>query len=132
MNRKLPDRLQTAGILQIASGALNIFFMAGVSYFLLAVGFGFITAIMTCGFLPVGVFCGFGGFLLIPVGILEIVTGVLLLTDNESATNLSGITSKVQKASILCGGLGSIIISFIVDGILREPEVAYFLENRDA
>ena len=132
MARKLPDRLQTAGIIQIASGALNIFFMAGMAYFGLAMVFGLITAIMTCGLMPVGVLCGFLGFLLVPVGILEIVSGVLILTDNEMAPNLANITSIVQKASILCGGVGSFAMSFVVDGMLRDPEVAYFLENRDA
>ena len=104
--------------------------MAGMSYFVLAMGFGMLTAIMTCGLLPVGILCGFAGFLLVPVGVLEVVSGALMFIDNENALRVQRITSVIQKLSFLFGGVGSLIVSFVVDGMMRDPEVELFLEHR--
>lgn len=130
-DQKLPDKLQTAAILQIVSGVLNVFFMAGVSYMVLGVGGGLITAICTLGMCPIGVFCGFVAFLLVPVGIFEILSGVLILTHNPSALQIQRYVSIAQKVSVLFGGIGSIIMSFVVDGMINDPEVLAYLEAQD-
>jgi len=130
-DQKLPDKLNTAAIIQIVSGVINIFFMAGVSYFVIAMGGGIITAICTLGMCPAGVMCGFAGFLLVPIGIFEILSGVMIMTSNPNALKIQRYVSIVQKVSILFGGLGSLIASFVVDGMVNDPESLAFLESRE-
>lgn len=129
-DQKLPDKLNTAAILQIVSGVLNVFFMAGVSYMVLGVGGGLITAMCTLGMCPFGVFCGFAAFLLVPIGIFEILSGVLILTNNPNALKIQRYVSIAQKVAILFGGIGSLIMSFVVDGMVNDPEVLAYLESQ--
>ena len=130
-DKKLPDKLNTAAIIQIVSGVVNVFFMAGVSYMVLGMGGGIITAICTLGMCPIGVLCGFVAFLLVPVGIFEILSGVMIMTQNPNALQIQRYVSIVQKVSVLFGGVGSIIASFIVDGMVNDPESLAFLESHD-
>lgn len=128
-DKKLPDQLNTAAIIQIVSGVLNIFFMGAAVYFGVAVA-GSLVWMCTMGLCPVFL-CGVVGFLLIPVGILEVLSGVLILTNNPSALKVQRIVSIIQKVSILVGGIGSIIASFVVDGMINDPEVLAYLESVD-
>ena len=91
-------------------------------------GGGIITAVCTLGMCPAGVMCGFAGFLLVPIGIFEILSGVMIMTNNPNALKIQRYVSIVQKVAILFGGLGSLIASFVVDGMVNDPESLAFLE----
>ena len=126
----LPEKLKTAAIVQLVSGLVNVFMMAGFAFFALSTLGGIVTTICTLGLFPVGWCCGFLGLLLMPVGLVEIVAGVLGLTNNPSAGKVIGMTVYLEMASLLCGGIGSAIAGFVVRGMLSDPEVVAFLESR--
>ena len=125
----LPKQLNNAALIQIGSGVLNVFFLAGLMSFVLSFGGGLITGVCTLGMCPIGGLCGFASLLLIPVGIGEILSGVLIMTKNPAALKVHAYVSIVQKVAILFGGLGSIIAAFMVDGMVNDPESRAFLED---
>ncbi len=128
-DEKLPEMLNTAGLLQITSGVLNVFVVSWMAYFAIATGGSFVW-ICTMGLCP-AFLCGLAGFLLVPIGIFEILSGILIMTNNPSALQVQRLVSIVQKVSILFGGVGSVVVSFVVDGMINSPEVLAFLEAND-
>ena len=130
-DQKLPDKLNTAAIIQIVSGVLNVFFMGTAVYMVVGLGGGTIILMCTMGLCPIGYICGFAGFLLAPVGMFEILSGIMIMTKNPAALKIQRIVSIVQKVAILFGGIGSIIASFVVDGMVNDPESLAYLETLD-
>lgn len=123
-----PANLKTISIIQLVSGLLNIFVMAGLSWFVLGMGAGTITLICTLGFCPFGGFLGFLGCLLIPIGISEVAVGAMGLSDPMNAAKFSKYAAVLELASFLCGGIPSAIAGVIVLYMLRDDEIVAYIE----
>ena len=88
-----PGQLTTVGILQIISGFINICGMSAVSYFGITAICGGATALITLGTCPIGALCGYAACILIPIGILEVISGILVLAGNPSNAGIAAPAS---------------------------------------
>lgn len=127
--QELPEKLKTTAILQVVSGALNLMIMWWVVSMTAGLVGGVCTGIITLGACPIGVVCGLPGYLLIPIGIFELVAGIMGLTNAGSAGKVMRVAAWVELASLLVGGLLSAAAG--VFGLLqfKEPEVVGYLEG---
>ena len=128
-----------AGV-QIASGVLNLFVMGGlVSGVLFAVlgGGGSIVAMCApicplAAFGPCASLCGFWGFALLPIGMVEIVCGAVILANPDGARTFAKVGMATELASLVFGGVTSFAAGMIVRNLLVDPEVAGFLDGEVA
>ena len=114
-----------AAILQIISGVMTMSIMFCVSY--LTVG----TVLGICTFFigGIGAICGVVTFLLIPVGLFEIVSGIIGLTNPESGGKIMKICSYVEMGSILLGGVSTAVVGGVAMSLLSQPEVTAYIEG---
>lgn len=120
-----PQPLKTAAILQIVSGVVNFFIMPTLVYFFVG-GFCAIATFIIGG---LGGLCGTVGCLLVPVGLFEIVSGILALTNPKGSAGLMKICAYVEMGSVLLGGIPAAIVGFLVMNALGNDEVKAYLEG---
>lgn len=140
MAARVPQKLQMLAGVQLASGAVNLFVMGGlVSGVLFAVLGGGGSLIATCSPIcplaalgPCAGLCGFWGFALLPIGMLEIVCGAVTLANPDGARTFVKIGMITELASLLFGGVVSFAAGMLVRNLLEDPEVAGFLESGGA
>jgi len=121
----VPANIKSTAILQLVSGIITVTFMACVSY--LTIG----TTLAVCTFFigGLGGICGLVGLLLVPVGIFEIVSGILGLTNPKAGAKVMQICSYVEMGSILLGGLSTAIAGGVALAMMNNPEVKAYLEG---
>lgn len=125
-----PAKLKTVAVVQIVSGALNVFFLGWFTSMMLGGVAGALTAVVTLGICPIGVLCGLPPWLLIPLGILELVAGIMgLASPSQGSAKLAKIVSYVEVGSILLGGLLSCVAGVVNAMMVRDPEVQGYLEG---
>jgi len=120
-------RLRVDGLaaLQIVSGLFNLLVMTWVSTAVAGVGTAVLGALATC-LCPVGLAgttCGLWPFALVPIGVLEVVTGVLALARRPAWPALASLTATAEVVSVAFGGLGSFVVGLVALRVLREDEV---------
>src|SRR5687767_11434001 len=119
-----PQQLKTAGIVQIVSGILNIVIFSWMSAFILSsVGYTatcltstFISTLLLAVGCPLGIItfffsycgclCGGWGMLLLPIGVFEIIAGVMASSKPDGAPAIVKYAAITELVSILFGGLG--------------------------
>ncbi|MBM4393268.1 MAG: hypothetical protein FJ090_19255 [Deltaproteobacteria bacterium] len=118
----LPEPARNAAIAQLVSGIVSIFIMMPLLYFgwqMVALGLGVLTlgigAILGC--------CGWSACLLLPLGVVEIIAGILGLTNNPAAVTMGRIVAYVEIAAILLGGITTFIAGVVAVIMLNKPEV---------
>lgn len=104
------------GIGQILSGVINLIIMSLGWFFLGSTVGGTVTAVF-CGVvtlgicpLPFGALCGFVGILPIFLGLLEIISGILILMDADRYRTFARAIGIVEVMSILYGGICSVLV----------------------
>jgi hypothetical protein len=120
-----PAQIQQTAILQLISGLVTMTMMACISYLTI----GTVAAICTFFLGGIGAVCGIVAFALVPIGIFEIVSGILGLTNPEKAGQVMKICSYVEIAAILFGGLSTAIAGGVSAALLNNPEVKAYLEG---
>jgi len=120
-----PEQIKQVAILQLVSGLVTLFFMTCVSWFTIAT----VGAVCTFFLGGLGGVCGLVSMLLIPIGIFEIVSGVIGLTNPEGAGPIMKICSYVEVVGILFGGLSTALAGGVSMTMLNQPEVVAYLEG---
>lgn len=123
-----PSSLKTIGILQLISGIIQfptwlfVFFCG--SNGIACVG-GALTALLG----GCGVVCGFVAFisvLLVPIGLLEIVCGILTLGAKEPPRGLIKATAVLEIVGLFFGGLVGAIVGVLVWIRLQDDDIESF------
>lgn len=142
-----PQQLQAVAILQLVSGALNLFliwYFASSAWALLGTSascvvgmiLGLLGSAVGCplGFLFAycGLGCGAIGLALIPVGFLELVAGIAGLVQPRGAGTLGRVAAWAEIGSLLAGGLISCVVGVVVLVLYRAPEVRAFEDDAQA
>lgn len=120
-----PANLKTAAIVQIVAGLINVFVMSFVSWF----GIGTVCSVLTILLGGLGGICGLLGCALIPFGMVEILVGVLALTNPKGFGNISRMLGFVEIAAILFGSISSAIAGGVVVMMTGNDEVKAFLQG---
>lgn len=122
---EVPANIKSTAILQLVSGIITVTMMACLSYLTI----GTVLAICTFFIGGLGGICGLVGLLLIPVGIFEIVSGIIGLTNPKTGAKIMQICSYVEMGSILLGGLSTAIAGGVAMAMMNNPEVKAYIEG---
>lgn len=129
-----PDKLKYAAIAQIISGLVNIFITSWVVCTAVQFGgalCGTVLMVVTFGLCPVGylVGClGYLGFLAVPLGVIEIIAGILGMTNPKSGGTMMKITAILEIVGILIGALPGAVAGGLVLMFLSDDQVKAYLE----
>jgi hypothetical protein len=125
----VPQKYQILAVLQIVAGACNVFFGWAVASMILSFVAGTCTTIFTLGLCPVGFFCGMFSWLILPIGMCEIVMGILMLASPNSVKGIVGWVPLAQLPTFLLGDFMSPIIGLVGLMLTRDAEVAGYIEG---
>jgi hypothetical protein len=118
---KPPGKVQAIGIMHLIGGLLNVV----MSLFWLF--YGVVSGALTFG---VGlVFCC-PAFILLPIGIMEIVSGAKHLSSNHAGLQAPRITGFAEIAAILGCGTISMIFGILTLVFLNDPEVEAYYQSK--
>lgn len=121
---KTPSRLTAAAIAQLVSGVVNLFGMWWLASMFYMAACGSVTALLTAGACPFGTVCGLAPWLLIPLGLLEVIAGILGLASPRSAVVLIKVTAVLEILALAAGGLGSLVAGIIALVLASGQEIA--------
>ena len=124
-----PQKFQIIGILQIISGVLQIP-IAIVLFYAAFMIIGCVCGLLTFWAGGCGMLAGFAGFfclLLIPIGILEIVSGIMCLVGDPPPIMLVKITAIAEMVGLLVGGLIGAIVGVLVMMWLSDDEIKDYI-----
>ena len=122
-----PQPIKVVGITYLIAGLLNLTMTWWVSSTIIATA-GACIASLTMGLCPA--FClGFGPWLLIPVGLVEVAFGVWTLTKPEDARKYVRFVPVMEILSIIVGGLSSPIAGVVALVLLRNEEAVAYIEG---
>lgn len=99
-----PSQLTVVGVIQIFSGLFNICGMSAISYLGFTTVCGGLTALVSLGTCPIGALCGYAACFLIPIGIVEVVSGILTLVGAPSNAAFARYVAWGEIASLFVGG----------------------------
>ena len=125
-----PQQLKAIGIIHIVSGIIQ-FPMAMMLTFCGSYFFACVCGIITAPIGGCGACMGLAGFvclLLVPIGVLEIVTGVLVLVAEPPSRLLIRVTAAVEILGVLFGGLIGAIVGIVVLSMLARPEISEYMD----
>ena len=126
-----PQKLTTVAILQIVSGVLQ-FPVACLSAGIIGFGLAMVMGVLTIWMGGLGAICGYCGmvaYLLIPIGLVEIISGILILAMPKPPPLFIKITAGLEVFSLLLGGIPAAIVGVINFMLLRDEEVVAYLED---
>jgi hypothetical protein len=117
-------------VLNLVAGLLNM----SVGFTLSWVVWGTAGSVLgVCGsmfFCPIGFLLYFVPFLLLPVALVEILVGIIGLASPESLRSFVRFVPWLQFPCIVLGDIISPIVGFVSMGLLRDAEVAAWIEAR--
>jgi len=87
------------------------------------------TGLLTLGLFPIGVLCGVLCAILIPVGILEIVSGIFILAAPQKCRTLAMVTGIIELVSLIFGGLLSAIAGLVTIILMKDENVKGYLDR---
>ena len=117
-----PQKLQMIAIIQLVSGLLNMAVMSRLSMTIIRTLSGICTAV-TMGIGVVTMICMFFPLALIPIGIFELVCGIMGLANPQTSRTMQTIGAITEIVAILFGGLISLVAGIVVLVMLKDPEV---------
>ena len=121
---KMDEKILAVGLTQIVSGMLSLSVMALGWFFMGSTVGGFCSmfacAIVSLGMcpLPVGIVCGLVGVLPLILGLMEIISGAVLLGLQEQAKKFALVVGVLEILSIIYGGVLSLIAGIVVVTVL--------------
>ncbi len=118
---KPPGKIQAIGVMHLVGGIMNVT-MALVWGFL-----GLSTALFTFG---IGLLYCCPVVILLPVGILEIVSGAKHLSSNHAGLTAPRTTAILEITSFLACSTFSLIFGILTLVFLSDPEVAEYYETK--
>jgi predicted ABC-type exoprotein transport system permease subunit len=121
----VPQTLRIAAALQITAGILDVLLMSWLSW----LGISCLCSVVTLPLLSAGAFCGFAGFLLVPLGLLEIGAGGYGWMEPREGARMMRHVALLQMAAIVCGGLPSAVVGVVVRRLLASDDVLVYLEG---
>jgi len=122
-----PQQIKTVGIVYLVAGIINLTFMWWVSSTVISTA-GACIATLTMGLCPA--FClGIVPFLLIPLGLIEVVFGALTLGNPDAVKSFIKFVPFLEIASLLAGGLSSPIAGVVALVMLKNDEAVAYLEG---
>jgi hypothetical protein len=101
----------------------------GIANMLTAIAGGCVTGILTCGLFPIGVLCGFAGFLVLPIGMIELLVGILAMAQPATVKGFIKYMPFIQIPSLLLGGVISPLAGGVALMLLRDPDVTAYIEG---
>lgn len=120
MEPETPQSLRIAGVVQIVSGSINLLMGWWIGNCVIGGVCGMVTLFFG------GQLCGFASCLLVPLGLIEIGIGAYTFASPREAAPIQKWVSYLEIASVLVGGLGSLVAGI---GVLvlqgRDESVAY-------
>ena len=122
-----PGALVGIGVVQLVSGALNVVLMWWFMGTVAGTVGGMCTALATLGVFPIGVLCGFVALVLLPIGIAEIASGIVVLAAPASSRTFATVMAVIEIVSLLFGGLISAVAGIVALILLRDEEVKQYL-----
>lgn len=125
-----PERVRHIGILYLVVGAVNLLVGWAISATLMSFFGGGCTGLLTCGMCPIGAFCGFLPFLMIPLAMIEITAGLVVLLQPDSARPAVQYMHFPLMASFLVGDLLSTIAGVIAMVLAKDIEVVDWLNQQ--
>lgn len=125
-----PPGVRAAAITSLMIGLVDL----ALGWLLASMAWGAVGCLFTwpcalTGLPPPGLYCGCLGYLIVPIGILEIVSGIVALSQPTSGARLLNVSSALGISGFFFGGLSSGIGGVVVQMLLRDEEVANWLED---
>lgn len=122
LDRPVPGKVQALGIMHLVGGILNI--IIGLIW----AGTGLLTGLMTFG---IGLIYCCPAFVLIPVGIVEIISGAKHQSKDHTGLGPPRVTGIVELFSILGCSMISTVFGVLTLVFLNDPEVeAWYAQNQ--
>jgi hypothetical protein len=118
---KPPGKVQAIGVMHLIGGILNL--MLALFWGI----YGAATGVLTFG---IGLFLCCPVFILLPVGIMEIVSGAKHLSSNHTGLRAPKMVAFGEISSILGCSTFSMIFGIVTLVFLSDPEVAEYYESK--
>lgn len=119
-SQEKPSQITTIGIFHLVSGIVNL--MGGVSWFLL----GFLKGMLTLG---IGcIFC-IPAFLMLPLGIMEIISGAKHLSPNPRNLSPPSALAVVQCVAVMAGNPLSLASGIVTLTMINAPEIKRYYDQ---
>ena len=123
-----PQKLKNAAIIQLVGGIIDLLFGWGLASMVGGCLGTIITSPCMCIGIPApGALCGMLGFLVIPIALLELGSGIYGMTNPKAAGGMMKIVSFIQMGGLLTGSLTSAIGGVVAYMQLADPEVTAYL-----
>lgn len=120
-HRVVPSKVQTIGILHVVGGVMNLL----ISVFWLF--YGMVFGLATFG---IGLVACCPAFLLFPLGIVELMSGIRHLSSNHRGLAPPRLTAVAQICSLLACSVLSAVFGILTLVFLSDPEVEeYYQQN---
>ena len=129
MDTQVPQQYKTLGIANLIGGLVNVTFGAFIASTIWSLGAGTCTTVCTFGLCPIGFMFGFVGMLVWPVGMIEVVIGLLTLAQPDSVKGAYKFLPFAQFGAILLGDIVSPILGVVGMMMTRDKEVAAYIEG---
>jgi hypothetical protein len=121
IDNRPPGKVQAIGYMHLIAGILNLLWAAGLSIY------GLLMGIATLGF---GLFICCPVFIVIPVGIMEIVSGAKHLSSNHSGLKAPRVTAILEICSVLTCSMVSTIVGILTLVFISDPEVDQYYQRK--
>lgn len=124
----VPDKYKTLGLLQLVAGAVNVFMGWGLAMTMWSLFGTTFSLLCTMGLCPTYL-CGFVAVLILPVGIVEVIVGLMTMNQPESVRGVYKFLPYLQLPMILLGDIVSPIVGIVSLMNLRDPDVKAYIEG---
>ena len=122
LEKVVPGKVQAIGIMHIIGGIMNLILALiwGV--------YGLLTGVMTFG---IGLVICCPAFILLPIAIVEIISGVKHVSKDHTGLKPPRTTAFVEMGALLGCSMMSLIFGILTLAFLNDPEVeAYYAQNQ--
>lgn len=116
-----PGKVQAIGAMHLVAGILNV-----LAAFFWTI-YGLLMGVATFG---VGLLFCCPAFILLPIGVMEIISGSRHLSKNHTGLKPPRITAIAEIAAVLGCGMISCVMGILTLVFLNDPEVAAYYEKK--
>ena len=124
-----PDRYRLIGALMMVNGMINMTMGWFIAMYVWGICGSMCTGLITLGMCPFGVVCAFVPILILPLAMMELVTGILIIASPEQSRPMMSWLPWVQIGAIFLGDVLSPIVGLVCYMSMQDPEVIGYLED---